>query len=133
MIGLSTDLWMLLAATIWCVSLTGPLVLGRTLTPGGLAWGMGNRDEPFELPAWHDRAQRAHTNMVENLAPFAVLVLVAHVTGRANEITAMASVAFLAFRIAHGVSYMMGLVPWRTVAHTASVLALFVLLAAITV
>lgn len=132
MSALSTDLWMLLGATIWCIALTGPLVLVRTRTPGGLAWGAGNRDTPFEGPAWHDRTQRAHANMVENLLPFAVLVLVAHVTGRADEVTAAASVAFLAFRVAHGVSYIMGLVPWRSLAHTASVLTLFVLLYAIT-
>jgi uncharacterized MAPEG superfamily protein len=113
--------------------LTGPLVLGRTLTPGGMAWGVGNRDEPFELPAWIDRTRRAHTTRVESLAPFAVLVLVTHVTGRASEITAVASVAFLAFRVAHGVSDMMALVPGLTVAHMASVLTLIVLLAAITV
>ena len=124
---LSTDLWMLLASTAWCVSLTAPLMVGRVLTPGGTRWGVGNRHDPFVGPQWVERAQRAHMNMVENLTPFAVLVLLAHVTGRADALTAAACVAFLVLRVAHGVSYMLGLVPWRTVAHTGSVGALAVL------
>ena len=33
---------------------------------------------------WIGRAKRAHLNMIENLLPFAALVLVAHVTGAAR-------------------------------------------------
>ena len=34
--------------------------------------------DPPELPAWAQRSQRAHLNLLECLAPFAVLVIAAH-------------------------------------------------------
>ena len=68
-----------------------PGVMVLLQMPGGPAWGFGNRDASFAVPAWIERGRRAHTNMVENLAPFACLVLVAHVAGKANATTAFAS------------------------------------------
>ncbi len=56
-------------------------------------------DEP--LPKWAERARRAHRNAVENLAPFAALVIAAHLTGSANEATAAASAVFFWSRVAH--------------------------------
>ena len=118
---LSTELTMLVASAMWCIALTGPLMVGRSMTPGGIGWGLGNREEPFNGPAWIGRAQRAHMNMVENLAPFAVLVLILHVLGRTSDLTALCTVVFLGARVAHSAFYIAGLVPWRTVAHTVSV------------
>jgi len=43
--------------------------------PGGMQWALGNRDEPLAVPAWTARAVRAHANLIENLAPFTILVL----------------------------------------------------------
>ena len=125
---LSTDLWMLVAAAVWCVGLTGALMVGRVITPGGATWGLSNRDQAFSGPAWLDRAGRAHQNMVENLAPFAALVLVVHVTGRASDVSALAALVFMASRVLHSVFYLAGLVPWRTIAHTLSVGAQITLL-----
>ena len=38
----------------------------------------GNREKPFELQGWAGRARRAHSNMLESLPLFAIVVLVAH-------------------------------------------------------
>src|SRR5262249_2886417 len=43
------------------------------------------------VPLWGRRADRAHLNAVEAFAPFAALVLIAHVTGKANGATAFCS------------------------------------------
>ena len=62
---------------------------GRTLASTSAAYAVQT-----PLPGWAERAKRAHINMAENLAPFAALVLVAHVTGAANATTAMGAAIF---------------------------------------
>ena len=82
----------------------------------GIPFAVGNRDQPFELPAWGVRANRAHLNMVENLPVFAALVLVAHVAGASNEATAFGATLFFWGRVAHAVIYIAGIPYLRTVA-----------------
>jgi uncharacterized MAPEG superfamily protein len=112
---MTTDLLMLVLTGLLCVSIPMVYVFGEIQTPGGMEWGLGNRDKPFELPPWAARAKRAHMNLVENLGPFAVLVLVAHVTGKANAMTALGAVIFFLARVGHVAVYTMGLVGVRTV------------------
>ena len=78
---MTTDLWMLVATGLWSAAL--PLVYGagRVQVPGGLPWAFGNRDTSLKVAPWVDRAVRAHQNLTENLAAFAILVLVAQVAG----------------------------------------------------
>ena len=111
---MTTDLWMLVLSGLLCVSIPVIYLAGRTISPGGTAWGFGNRDTPLEVPAWTRRAERAHANLVENLTPFAILVLVAHLTGKANGTTALGSELFLAGRVAHVLVYTAGLIGVRT-------------------
>jgi len=54
----------------------------------------GNRETPVECLGWVGRAQRAHRNTLESVALFGILVLVAHVTGKANEMTALGAAAY---------------------------------------
>ena len=51
------------------------------------------------LSVWAERAKKAHYNAVENLAPFAGVVIVAHVTQTANATTAMAAVIYFWARL----------------------------------
>ena len=111
---MTTDLTMLVLSAMLCLLLPGIYGLGRGLVPGGNAWALGNRDTPFELPPWVGRAQRAHLNLVENLVPFAALVLVAHVTLASSELTALGATIFFAARLAHAISYIAGIVYVRT-------------------
>jgi len=113
---MTTDLWMLVWTTLLCVALPLVYVLGEVLAPGGAAWGLGNRDTPFELPPWAARAKRAHLNLVENLLPFAALVLVVHVSGKANAMTALGATIFFWSRLAHAAVYTAGITVVRTVA-----------------
>lgn len=111
---MTTDLWMLVASTVLCLLIPFVSLAGLMRTPGGSAWGFGNRDAPLEVAPWVGRARRAHANMVENLAPFAALVLVAHVAGKANATTAMGAELFVIARIAHLVVYVIGIPVLRT-------------------
>jgi uncharacterized MAPEG superfamily protein len=111
---MTTDLWMLVWSTMLCLSIPFITLAGLMQTPGGTAWGFGNRDAPLEVPPWVGRARRAHANLVENLAPFAALVLVAHVAGKANATTALGAQLFLAARIGHLIVYLLGIPVLRT-------------------
>ena len=85
---MTTDLWMLAYTSLFSLALTSPAFLGSLRLEGAVPWFLGNREAPLEGPAWLGRARRAHGNLVEALAPFAALVLTAHVSGTANEMTA---------------------------------------------
>jgi uncharacterized MAPEG superfamily protein len=111
---MTTDLWMLVWTAVLCLVLPFVYLTSRATTPGGLAWGIGNRDTPFEFPPWAGRAERAHRNLVENLAPFAILVLVAQVAGKANATTALGATIFFWARVAHAVVYVAGITYVRT-------------------
>jgi uncharacterized MAPEG superfamily protein len=113
---MTTDLWMLVWTAVLCVLMPFVYLPSRFTTPGGLAWGFGNREEPFRFPEWANRAERAHANLVENLAPFAILVLVAHVAGKANAMTALGATLFFWGRVAHVAVYVAGIVYVRTLA-----------------
>ena len=111
---MTTDLWMLVWSGLLCVLMPFVYVGGLGQVPGGFAWGFGNRDQTLELPGWAARAKRGHANMVENLAPFAILVLVAHVAGKANATTALGATLFFWGRVAHFVVYTLGIPYLRT-------------------
>ena len=111
---MTTDLWMLVATAV--LSMLAPTIYlsGRIQTPGGVEWAFGNRDRDLDVPAYAARAQRAHGNLTENLAGFAILVLVAHVAGKANHLTALGAEMFFAARVAHLLVYTAGITMVRT-------------------
>lgn len=130
---MTTELTLLAWSALLCTLLPFAAIGALTQIPGGFAWGLGNRDRALGgLPAWAERARRAHMNMVENLAPFAAVVLIAHVAGRNNDMTVLGAQLFFWGRIGHAVTYIAGLVGWRTlafaVAQTGSLLIFLQLL-----
>ena len=115
---------MLAWSTILCLVLPNVAVGSLLQVPRGIAWGLGNRDTPLEgtRPDWGARAQRAHANLVENLVVFAALVLIAHVADRNNQWTALGAQLFFWGRVGHVITYVAGLVPWRTVVFGIAIL-----------
>ena len=90
----------------------------------GLPMLAGNRDDVPRITGWAGRAQRAHLNLLESLVVFAIVVLVAHVTGKANEITALGAQLFFWGRVAYAVVYILGL-PWvRTLTWAVSIVGI---------
>jgi uncharacterized MAPEG superfamily protein len=126
---MTTDLWMLVATAMLSLFIPGIYGAGRMGQPGGMEWGLGNRDAPIKAPAWADRAFRAHANLTENLAPFAILVLAAHVTGKANAMTALGATIFFLGRVAHVVVYTAGIVGLRTAVFFVAVVGELLILA----
>jgi uncharacterized MAPEG superfamily protein len=118
---MTTELTLLAWSALLCMLLPYPAVGALLQIRGGFAWGLGNRDQSVTgLPPWAERARRAHTNLVENLAPFAAVVLIAHVAGRNNGLTVLGAELFFWGRIAHAATYIAGLTPWRTLAFAVS-------------
>ena len=111
---MSTDLTMLVYTAILTFVLAFPPVIALILARG-LFFAAGNRDEPYELPVWAERAGRAHRNLLENLPIFAALVLVAHAAGASNESTAFGATLFFWSRVAHAIIYIAG-IPWLRLA-----------------
>jgi uncharacterized MAPEG superfamily protein len=80
----------------------------------------GNREDLPPITGWAGRARRAHFNMLESLVVFAIVVLVAHLAGRANATTALGAMLFFWARLAYALIYVVG-VPWlRTAAWAVS-------------
>lgn len=111
---MTTDLWMLVATGLLSAAIPLVYAVGRGSVPGGLAWAFGNRDTSLEVAPWVNRAVRAHDNLTENLAGFAILVLVAQVAGKANASTALGAELFFFGRVAHFVTYTAGWIYVRT-------------------
>lgn len=115
---------------VWCVALTLVqciiAVLGAQMQVGLPALA-GNREDMPEPSGWAGRARRAHRNMLENLVLFAALVLVAHVTGRTNAMTALGAQLFFWARLAYAPIYIAGLAWIRTGAWTVSIIGLLLI------
>src|SRR5262249_22621060 len=111
---MTTDLWMLVLTGLWSALIPTIYAVGRFQAPGGREWAFGNREKPLDEAPWVSRAGRAQQNLTENLTFFAILVLVAHVTGKSNGATALGATLFFIARIAHTLIYTAGLVYVRT-------------------
>jgi len=74
------------------------------------------------------RAQRAHLNLLQNLAPFAILVLVAQVSGKANATTALGATIFFWARVAHAAVYIAGIRYLRTLVFAVATLGAVLIL-----
>ncbi|MEL6341704.1 MAG: MAPEG family protein [Myxococcota bacterium] len=127
---MTIDLWMLLG----CALLQWVLIMGVSvplLVSHGLAWGAGNRDLQPTTTGWVGRTQRASDNLRENLPLFAILVLVAHVSGAADSMSATGAVLFFSTRVAHALVYIVGIPYLRTLMWMASIGGLVLILLSI--
>ena len=121
-IDLTLLLWSAALTLLQCLI----AVLGA-MSQVGLTALAGNRDHLPAIEGWAGRAQRAHRNMLESLVLFAVLVLVAHVSGRANSMTALGAELFFGARLVYVPVYLLG-IPWvRTGVWAISVLGLILI------
>ena len=116
---LTTELRYLAYAALLSLLLWIPYVLAEIRTRGltrAVGYPTGFYDD---LPAWAQRCHRAHMNLVENLLPFAALVLIAQVAGVASDLTALGAQLFFWARIVQATVHIAG-IPWlRTLAFAA--------------
>ena len=125
---MTTDLFYLtltaaLAAVLWIPNVVAIVTQHGFILPDDFRAAV---EKPLE--GWGQRAKRAHLNMVENLAHFAVLVIVAHLAGAANETTALWAQIFFWARLAHALIFYAGIPYLRTVAFTIGFIAEIVIL-----
>lgn len=120
---MSTDLTLLAWSALLCLVLAVPYAIGLTQLLG-LPILAGNRENFPTVEGWIGRAKRAHMNMIENLIPFAALVLVAHVAGKADAMTAIGAQIFFWGRVVHAGTYIAGIAWVRTAGYAAGVLGM---------
>ncbi|MGO8910730.1 MAG: MAPEG family protein [Bradyrhizobium sp.] len=115
---MSADLKYLAFTAILTASLWIPYIVCQSMTNGLLT--PQNYLDPTSrpVPLWGKRADRAYLNAVESFAPFAALVIVVHLAGKANAMTAFWAMAFFWLRLAHAVVYLLGLPYLRTLIFT---------------
>ncbi len=94
--------------------------LFRSILRGGMPVISGNREGAPEPSGMAGRGIRAHRNLLENLVPFAIVVLVARGIGVSNAITVAGAWLFLGARIVHAITYLAGIKGIRTLAYLAS-------------
>ena len=129
---LSFDLWMLLAAVLIGVVHVSTNSLSAKRQVGN-AWTVGSRDEPRPLTGVPGRLERAARNYQETFPLFAALVLLAHVTGRADDWTAIGSALFVGGRALYLPAYASG-IPWvRTIFWQVATIGLVVIGVAVAV
>ena len=103
----------MLTAALWI-----PYIVAQVMTNGFLE--PPNYVDPASrpVPLWGKRADRTYLNAVETFAPFAALVIVAQLAGKADAMTAFWAMAFFWLRLAHPVVYLLGIPYIRTLVFT---------------
>jgi uncharacterized MAPEG superfamily protein len=117
---MTTELFYLLLTALLTGVLWIPVVIGYVLSRGLLKPSDYKVAPTSPLPDWVNRANRAHMNAVENLAPFATVVLIAHAVGVSTSITEISAAVYFYARAAHAAIHIsgFGLFMARTVIFT---------------
>lgn len=117
---MTTELLYLLLTAILTGVLWIPVVIGYVSSRGPLTPSAYEVAPTSPLPNWVNRANRAHLNAVENFAPFAAVVLIAHAAGVSSAITMNCAAIYFFARVAQAVIHISGFgrLMARTVAFT---------------
>jgi len=121
---MTTDLKYLAFTAILTAALWIPYVIAQVRTNGFLTPPNYVDPTPRPLPSWGKRADRTYMNAVEVFAPFAALVIIAQLAGKANAMTAFWAMSFFWLRVAHAVVYLLGIPYIRTIVFTLGFVAI---------
>lgn len=115
---MTTDLTYLAYTAMLTAALWIPYVVCQVMTNGFLQ--PVNYKDPAQrpVPLWGKRTDRAYLNAVEVFAPFAALVIVAHIAGKSDAMTAFWAMFFFWMRVAHAVVYWFAIPYVRTLVFT---------------
>ena len=127
---MSTDLKYLALTAILTASLWIPYVIAQVLTNGPPKPQNYLDPTPRPLPPWGKRADRVYVNAVETFAPFAALVIAAHLAGKADA-TAFWAACYFWLRMAHAFVYLAGIPYVRTLIFTLGYVAIVCIFLAI--
>jgi len=112
---------------VWATALAVVQVLvavSGAFTQVGLMKLVGNREDMPRLVGWVGRAERAHINILQSLVLFAVLVIVAVLTNRTNDMTLLGAQLFFWGRVAYALIYLAGIQWLRTLSWVVSIIGL---------
>jgi uncharacterized MAPEG superfamily protein len=119
---MSPELFALVALSLLALVLPLVYLTGYAMSVGPKAM-LGNRDGLPERTGIAARGTRAHANLIENLVPYAGVVLTAQAMGISSDVTHAAGIVFLIARLVHAASYLAGIALIRTVAYYAGMVA----------
>ena len=101
---MTTDLWLL----FWSAVLAIVHISVQSFAfkhQAGNAYSMGSRDEKIEATGLAGRLERAQRNFQESFAVFVVVVVVAHISGSANWLTAIGAHLYFWCRVLYLPAY----------------------------
>ncbi len=106
--------WLTLTALMTGLFWT-PYILNRFAEIGIIPALVNPNVEPTPEAPWAGRMMKAHKNAVENLAVFAPLVLVVHLSATSTSLTAAAAMIYFFARLVHYIVYTLGVPAMKTV------------------
>lgn len=100
---MTVELFWLTLTAVLAASLWIPFIVGVNMLPTreGTPDSFVVPPDPLKLPPWIARSYRAHQNLLEQLMPFAVIVLIGHTVEVSNRITELCVIGFFWLRVAH--------------------------------
>jgi uncharacterized MAPEG superfamily protein len=119
---MTTELFWLMLTAILASSLWIPYVIGINKTSyEGQAQSFVRPPDHAKMEAWVHRSYRAHQNLLEQLMPFAVIVLTGYLLKISTPITAWCAIIFFWLRLAHAIGMITAWtrMPWRPLIFTA--------------
>lgn len=124
---MNIELFTLVALALLCLLL--PVVYGPARSRQvGMAGLLGNRGDLPPPEGLAGRGLRAHQNLIENLVPYAAIVLTAQALGVSNDMTQVSAGIFLVARLVHAASYLAGIIYLRTLAYGVGAVATVLIL-----
>ena len=128
---MSIDLQMLVWTTILCVLQAFPYTIALIMKLGPIRAMSYPQPGDDNLPEWGRRSKRSHLNLVENIAPFAIVVLTVQALGAANETTALGAMIFFWSRVAMMIGHTFAIWGLRSLAWFVSLGGLVIILSQI--
>ena len=101
----------MLTASLWI-----PYIVAQVVTNGFLSPQNYVDPTPRPVPLWGKRAERAYMNAVETFAPFAALVVLIQLTGKADSMTGFWAMSYFWLRVAHAIVFWAAIPYIRTIA-----------------
>lgn len=111
---MTTELTYLALVSLFTALAWTPYILNSFLVRGVTAT-VGYPENPPPLSPWAQRAREAHANASANLPVFAAAILLVHVAGVSNQVTATAAMVYFWARLVHFVVFTLKISWLRTI------------------
>jgi uncharacterized MAPEG superfamily protein len=127
---MTNELFWLLLTAVLAASLWMPYIVGINIT------NFVGKDDIFirppdqkQMEPWIQRSYRAHLNLLEQLLPFATIVIIAHLLKVSTPITVWCPFLFFWLRVVHAIGMISGLarLPVRPLLYVAGWLVTIVM------